>query len=234
MYYKKSNILALFFLLVLIVFFVNSIIILKENNTKFVIPETEIFKEKINEVSDEQVYLFLGDSITDFYDLKKYYGDMESYKIINSGISGDKTYQIMNDIENRVFKYNPDKIVLLIGINQVELESVETVSNSIIDLINKIQEKLPNTFIYLESLYPINSSVGGSTAVYKDTKNVIEINKKIESFAANNGNVMFIDMYQYLRNNESDLDRNYTEDGLHLNEKGYQIVTDVLKQIIFE
>ena len=51
-------------------------------------------------------YLFLGDSITDFYDLDEYYKDLP---VVNSGVSGNTTADILNDMKNRVYNYNPSK-----------------------------------------------------------------------------------------------------------------------------
>ena len=43
-------------------------------------------------------YLFLGDSITDFYDLDKYYKDLP---VVNSGISGNTIDDILKDMKKR-------------------------------------------------------------------------------------------------------------------------------------
>ena len=51
-------------------------------------------------------YLFLGDSITDYYDLDKYY---EGYKVVNSGISGDQTSDILDDLQKRAYVY-PERL----------------------------------------------------------------------------------------------------------------------------
>ena len=112
-----------------------------------------IEKEKI--VQDENI-VFLGDSITDFYDLDKYY---EGYNIVNSGISGNTTEDILNDMYNRVYKYNPSKVILLIGTNDinVKIEEDDTISN-IKDIVKNIKKNRPNTKIYVESIYPINNT----------------------------------------------------------------------------
>ena len=52
-------------------------------------------------------YLFLGDSITEQYDLEKYF---ENYSVVNSGIGGNLTDDILNDLKDRVYKYNPSTI----------------------------------------------------------------------------------------------------------------------------
>ena len=85
--------------------------------------------------------VMLGDSITDFYDLDKYYGSDEL--IVNSGINGNKTQDIINNIRNRVYAYNPSKVFLLIGVNDILYENAtaEEVIDRIDDIVIEINEK---------------------------------------------------------------------------------------------
>ena len=73
-------------------------------------------KEDIVEKVVDNNYLFLGDSITEQYDLKEYY---EGYPVVNSGVSGDFTSSIVENMKKRVYDYNPSKVFLLIGINDL-------------------------------------------------------------------------------------------------------------------
>ena len=65
---------------------------------------------------EKSTTLFLGDSITQRYKLDKYFFN---YKTINSGVGGNTTNDILNDIDERVNKYNFDKVFLLVGINDL-------------------------------------------------------------------------------------------------------------------
>ena len=79
----------------------NNIKDLKEENEKL---ESELTTE----------YVFLGDSITDKYKMQKYLID---YPVINSGIGGNRTDDVLEQLNKRVFKYKPNKLILLIGMN---------------------------------------------------------------------------------------------------------------------
>ena len=98
-----------------------------------------------NVVNDNTV--FLGDSITDFYNVNRYFNE---YNIVNSGISGNTTKDILNDLDNRVYRYNPSKVVLLIGINDFlnEDDSVETVVNDIEEITAHLPSLKFHTFYY--------------------------------------------------------------------------------------
>ena len=102
--------------------------------------------------------VMLGDSITNYYDLDKYYGNDKL--MVNSGINGNKANDILNDMKNRVYVYNPSKVFLLIGINNFLHEDItpEEMVDQIDKIVTEINDKLPNTKIYIESIYPINDT----------------------------------------------------------------------------
>ena len=182
-------------------------------------------KEKV--VVDKN-YLFLGDSITDYYDLDKYYEDLP---VVNSGISGNVTNDILNNMKGRVYKYNPSKVFLLIGTNDLQKgKDKEEIVNNIKEIIENIKENRSYAEVYLESIYPVDEE--GISSGKRKNKDIREINKELKEYCSDN-NIKFIDMYKELVSDEEDnLNRDYTEDGLHLNDAGYEIVTGVIKKYL--
>lgn len=175
---------------------------------------------------DENI-LFLGDSITDFYDLKKYYGD---YHVVNSGVDGNTVYNILDDMENRVYQYNPSKVFLLIGTNQINQESVMEVYDSIRELVSLIRKNRQYAHIYLESVYPVNDDSKHQWMVRgRENKKIEELNLLLRKYADTDIKLTYVDVYSKLLM-DGELNEKYTKDGLHLNDKGYQVVTDVLKK----
>lgn len=191
-------------------------------------------KEEVKEVIKvPDNYLFLGDSITEYYDLDKYYPDLP---VVNSGIAGDTTEDILNDMEGRVYQYNPSKIFLLIGTNDLqEDKTVDEVFNNIKKIIELIEENRPNATIYLESIYPVNESdnkkIKGDVVDKRNNKDIKEINKKLKKYAAKN-NITYIDLYDTLKDSSDNLALDYTTEGLHISQDGYEEVTKVLKKYI--
>lgn len=179
-------------------------------------------------------YLFLGDSITDFYDLEKFYPDMP---VVNSGISGHTTQDILNDMENRVYKYNPSKVFIVIGINDLAREvKREDIVDNIKKIVNNIQEKRPYCKIYLESIYPVNRTDDDKIdkdVVTEKRKNedVREINKKLKEFSVEE-KITYIDMYSILKDDEDNLKIEYTTEGLHISEEGYKVITEEIKKYL--
>lgn len=179
-------------------------------------------------------YLFLGDSITDFYDLEKFYPDMP---VVNSGISGHTTQDILNDMENRVYKYNPSKVFIVIGINDLAREvKVDEIVDNIKKIVNNIQENRPYCEIYLESVYPINRTDDdkidkGVVTDKRKNEDVREINKKLKEFSKKE-QITYIDMYAILKDDDDNLKIEYTTEGLHISEEGYEVITEEIKKYL--
>lgn len=191
--------------------------------------EKEVIKE-VKTVDDN--YLFLGDSITELYDLEKYYGKLP---VINSGKSGYTTQDILDNLDKMVYQYNPSKVFLLIGINDLGFEvDPEVVVNNIKKIVDNIKKNRPYSKIYLESIYPVNNSEYEKIASYvtqghMHNEDVVEINKKLAQFAVEE-DITYIDLYSELVGEDGLLKLEYTVDGLHISDEGYKVITDVLNR----
>ena len=173
--------------------------------------------------------VFLGDSITDFYDLDKYYPDNS---VVNSGISGDVSEDILNDMYNRVYKYNPSKVFLLIGTNQIPVDdSDEKIVDDIKRIIINIHDNRPIAKIYVESIYPVNKELNKTMVSTRDNERIVELNKKIKEEVKDIKYVEYINIYDSLLK-DNKLSNEYSIDGLHLNDRGYEIVTNIIKKYL--
>lgn len=193
--------------------------------------KTKIVKEK--EVVVDENIVFLGDSITDFYDLDKYFSDMP---VVNSGVDGNKTYDILDNMKERVYDYNPSKVFILIGTNDITHgKSVDEVVDNIKKIIEQIKENRPYSEIYLESIYPVNdtddSKIDHNMVNGRKNDVIKEINSKLKDYSINN-NVTYIDVYKELSDDDGNLKLDYTKEGLHLSDKGYEVVTKKLKEYL--
>ncbi len=177
--------------------------------------------------------VFLGDSITDFYRINEFFHD--SY-IINRGIGGDTTDGVLNRMPESVYALSPSKVFLLIGTNDIgEKKSQEYIVSNIGKIIQKIQENCPDARIYLQSIYPISKAKDKRikrVIVKKRTNNkILSINAELEKRAKEKG-IVYIDVYSHLIDEVGNLKLEYTVEGLHLNAKGYKVVSDVLRPFV--
>lgn len=184
------------------------------------------------EVVPENI-VFLGDSITDYYDLDKYY---EGYHVVNSGISGNTTEDILNDMENRVYRYNPSKVIILIGTNDLTYnKSNDQIFENIKNIVEQIKKNRKYTEIYVESIYPINNTddkkIDANMVKNRENDDIKKINTKLKNYCDKN-NITYINIYKELQDKDGNLKLDYTEEGLHISEQGYEVITNRLKKYI--
>lgn len=186
----------------------------------------EVIKEKV--VVDDN-FVFVGDSLFERYDLNKYYPNMP---VINSGISGNKTIDILNNMNERIYRYNPSKVVLLIGTNDYNSISNDDTVENIGKIIEGIKENRPHAEIYVQSLYPVNKNINSGLSV--DERNNEDINKMNTNIKklCKDKEVTYINVHDLLVDDEGNLKEEFTNDGLHLRTAGYKVVTDEIMKIL--
>lgn len=193
--------------------------------------KTEI---KIEYRNDENI-VFYGDSITNKYDIENFF---PANNIINSGISGDKASDLIERINDDVYRYNPSKVFILIGINDLNHDVDEDeILNNIQEIITGIKINRKYAKIYVESIYPINKEYMEEKD-YRfneelDNDDIIEFNKKIEEICKKNS-ITYIDVFDSLLDEDGNLNKEYSKEGLHLNDVGYLKVSETLSKYIKE
>ncbi len=187
---------------------------------------TKEVKKEVQVVPDN--YLFLGDSLTDYFDLETYF---PGKPVVNSGIAGNTTDQILESMKTRVYDYNPSKIFLLIGTNDLrDGKSQEAVVQNIEKIIEEIQTNRKQADIFVESLYPVNASVSSAVGI-RSNETIQNINVQLKEYCKEK-NLTYIDLHAKLQDEQGNLQAQYTVDGLHLSDAGYQIVAGVLQKYL--
>ena len=178
----------------------------------------------MNEPRIKNQIVFLGDSITDYVNFDEILPD---YHIINRGIAGDTTSGVLRRL-NEVISLKPTKIFILIGTNDIGM-GVNTIpiANNIRTIITRIHEKLPDTKIYLQSLFPTRHHTP------RPNTEIQALNIEIQSIAQNL-DCTFINLYPLLLDSDGELAENYTIDGLHLSESANKKWLDFIKHYIDE
>ena len=196
-------------------------------------------KENINtkkiDLKKENI-VFFGDSITDYYDLEKFYDD---YPVINSGTAGYQTKDLLDKIDEQVIIYNPTRVFILIGTNDIAFTDLsdKEIADNIIEIANKIKDKRKFTKIYIEAIYPVskedNEIVQEQMVGNRDNERIKNINKMVKEMCIKE-KFTFVDTYKLLINDNDNIDEKYTAEGLHLSDEGYKLVTKELKKYINE
>ena len=147
---------------------------------------------------------------------------------------GQETNDLLEIMEEDVYVFNPTKVVLLVGINDMNKtdDDVSIVEN-IRTITSSINEKRPKAKIYVESIYPVDRErypilIDNNV----DNNRIRKVNGMIETLCNEKGYV-FINMFDELNSpTEDKLIYEYSKDGLHLSDEGYKIVTKKLKSVL--
>ena len=172
-----------------------------------------IYESENAQYADYEVDIaFLGDSLTDGYDVAAYY---PQYTVSNRGIGGDTTFDLEGRLKTSVYDLKPKVAVILIGAN-----NFDTMMENYENILQGFVENLPNTKIILLSLTSMGGEHWGKNnqiAAYNNVK--IKLLAEKYSFE-------YVDLYSPLLNPEDgEIYDEYTTDGGHLTAQGYEVLT---------
>ena len=137
--------------------------------------------------------------------------------ILNRGISGDTTTDLLGRFD-QIIKLAPNKLFIMIGINDLNrnIDRSTTFANYE-TLFNTIDEKLPETTVYILSVLPV-----GESWMFADNSLVPAMNAELVRHTENRG-YTYIDLHTTFANSNGFLNSELTNDGIHLLGKGYQL-----------
>lgn len=215
---------------IIIVLLITIAIVLRDDIAALSIGDVQ---NKTNAIVQNENIVFVGDSIFDWFPTEKIFSD---FPIVNSGISGNKTTDILNNMEDRIYKYNPTKVFIQIGTNDIEWEDSDELNEEVYQNIVKIAEGVKanrwQSEIYIISIYPVNNDLPGAND--RHLSEIKAINTKLKKYCAITDGVDYIDAYSQLVGEDGMLDTDYTDDGLHPNGLGYAKLTEILMKYIYE
>ena len=226
---KNTFIISILFNIILSVLLISSLLyqFRKENDPIAKIRKFEPEKlaskriERILKQSPQTVSIvMLGNSITEYGG--NWNTRLGRTDIRNSGQGGYTTGQLLWILDSCVIKANPKYCFTLAGINDLSLgipvDRVFSNYQIIIDtlLAHSIQPIVQST------LYQTGNTAGNSRVTY--------LNYLLKDYCTEK-NILFIDLNQYIAD-QNGLIPEYTTDGTHLSERGYEIWSEKIRQVI--
>ena len=184
----------------------------------------QYYKDKSANFAEENKTLgevdvaFIGDSLTDGYDLGTYYPEM---KVINRGIGGDTTHGVLARLDTSIIEPAPRVVVMMIGTN-----NLGDMFTDYEEILIKLKSELPDTKVVILSIPP-------SCGDYASRNGQIAINNvKIKSLAEKY-DYTYVDVFTPLFDFERDeLRAEYTTDGIHFTPLGYEVITAEVKPVL--
>ncbi|MDC1106248.1 GDSL-type esterase/lipase family protein [Prolixibacteraceae bacterium] len=175
--------------------------------------------------NDKNEIIFLGNSITNGCEWTEVFDDL---KIKNRGISGDVTAGVIHRL-SEVYESSPEKVFLLIGINDLFLgKTPDYVYKNILTIVRVIKDNSPKTEVFVQSLLPVNDFDGRHVKRERINHDVLWVNEQLKTNAAVD-QYIYLDIHNKLVDENGNLKKDYSNDGVHLMGKGYLTWAELLK-----
>lgn len=177
-----------------------------------------------NERDPKDAIVFTGDSIIEFFPLKKFLG--RNQVILNRGIAGTDTNWLKAHLMEQVLLTEPSKLFILIGTNDLGMGyDVDHIIANISEMLSSIQIESFKTKVYLLSVLPVSEkTIYQATVKSRCNKSIKALNQALENLHL----AEVIDVYPYLVDDNGHLADVYTTDGLHLSQEGYAVISEQL------
>lgn len=191
----------------------------------------DYYQEDINKFKDQDLInfpedvevLFTGSSSIRFWNSLE--EDMRPLKVLNRGFGGAHIVHVNYHFEDVVSRYNPKAIVFFCGTN--DITALKTAKETVEDFKifqNKVRTNLPNVPIFVIGIKP-------TPAREYIEEEELEYNKLIADLAAEDELLSFIDIWDAMLSEEGErIPELFVEDGLHINAKGYEIWTKLVRE----
>lgn len=186
-------------------------------------------------------FVFIGDSITEYWDLNAYFNN--SLYIVNRGVGGDISEIILKRFDADVLQLNPCKAICLVGCNdlmkmhydywwKVNGEETEKIINELIENTEKIIKKCKAVSLYICSVLPSALCVPYNADEFNDA--IVRVNCEIKKLCEKYS-VTYIDYHSAMcKDDGKTIKDNITYDGIHPTPKGYELMAEVLRKSIPE
>lgn len=180
--------------------------------------------------SGEKRIVLLGDSITEFWSqIQPEFFDNTSY--INRGISGQTTPQMLIRFRPDVLDLHPDVVVILAGVNDIAGNTGPTTNDAIFgNIISMVELAKANAIkVILCSVLPANNFYWRPNE--KAAETIIQLNQLIQSYAKEH-DIPYVDYHSAMADAKNGLPKEFSEDSVHPNLKGYQTMQPLLEKAV--
>jgi len=179
----------------------------------------------------EKRVVFMGNSITEFWKTIDPDFFTRNKSIIDRGISGQTTPQMLVRFRNDVIDLNPSAVVILAGTNDIAGNTgpitLENIFGNIVSMAelaraNKIK-------VILCSVLPVYRYPW--SPALEPAEKIAKLNSMLQSYASKN-KIVYVDYFSPMADEKKGMKVEYSADGVHPNLKGYQVMDDLVEKAI--
>lgn len=180
----------------------------------------------------EQRVVFLGDSITDRWNLA---ASFPGKPYVNRGIGSQVTAQMLLRFHQDVVALNPSAVLILAGINDVQgflqeesPEQIEANWEAMADIADAHHIR-----VIFGSILPVNDYSPAAKDVVKERKpaELVALNGWLQAFCARRGYV-YADYHAAMVDGRGLMKAAYTQDGVHPLANGYAVMAPIAQRAI--
>ncbi len=174
--------------------------------------------------------VFMGDSITDGWDLAKYF---PGKPYVNRGISGQTTPQMLVRMYPDVIRLEPATIIILAGTNDIARNTGPETLTMVEDNFRGMCELAArhNIKVVLCLLTPVSDYTKNKQTPRRPPSDILQLNDWLRSYAAEI-HALVADYYSALVDDHGMLKEGFSDDGLHPNARGYELMAPVAEAAI--
>jgi lysophospholipase L1-like esterase len=180
--------------------------------------------------ADPRRVVFLGDSITDGWKLAQSFPDRP---YVNRGIGGQTTPQMLVRMYPDVIDLKPAALIILAGTNDISRNTGPVTITMIEENFQAMTElaQAHGIKVILCSVMPVSDYTKNKQTVARPPADILKLNAWMREYAAK-AHAVFADYYAATVDEKGMLRDGYSDDGLHPNLKGYDLLAPVAQAAI--
>lgn len=167
--------------------------------------------------------LFHGDSLAAFGPWAEYFPDHEIENLAMGGQIVEGVLARLEAAPDAIFQVH--KVLIMVGINNLffdDMFDLDEFIDNYQEIVKLCKDRATGADFYLFSILPVDIEYVSDSRIRKTNRALKEMADKEE--------ITFVDLYSIFKQNSDYL----TEDGVHLNEKGYYLWSKAISPLITE
>ena len=178
---------------------------------------------------NEKRVVFMGDSITEEWS-RLYPNYFEERSYINRGIGGQTTPQMLIRFKQDVVDLIPTAVVILAGTNDIAgntgPSNVKMITDNIFSMATLATAH--GIQVVLSSVLPVYR-YDWSPEIVDPPSTIDAINECLKEYAESSG-LYYLDYFSEMVDDRRGLKKEFTPDGVHPNEKGYELMSAIAEK----
>jgi lysophospholipase L1-like esterase len=170
-----------------------------------------------------QNVVLVGDSITEGFDVAKFFPGRRMLNrgigadVIGNALPPDDKRGVLLRMDESFFNCSASDAFLLIGINDLgDGHTPEVMEAGYREIFQRVKTHLPRLRVHVQSVLPTRDNHA------KHNPAVNDVNARLQRLAKEFG-YKYIDLHSLMKDDNGELKKEFTEDGLHLNAAAYKI-----------